>query len=132
MNKDNFITISLTRLGIEKSIDIPADMFFELMEIIPNMIERIGLARSKKQYADMWESVDFSIENRSNLSWFNSEDETKVFLRRCQILVALAAYLFDTPLMLSGDGLVEKIEDIGGINVTEQVENGSISMEHFL
>ena len=32
MIKENLITISLTRLGIEKSIDIPADMLFELME----------------------------------------------------------------------------------------------------
>ena len=132
MIKENFITISLTRLGMEKSIDIPADMFFELMEIIPNMIERIGLAKSKKQYADMWESVDSSSKNRSNLSWSNSDDETKVFLRRCLVLAVLAAHLFEIPLMLSGGGLVEEIESIGGINITEQVENGSIPMEQFL
>jgi len=132
MNKDNFITISLTRLGIEKSIDVPADMFFELIENIQNMIERIGLAKSKKQYADMRDIVDSSIENRVNLSWFNSDEETKVLLRRCQILAVLAAHLFEIPLMLSGGGLIEKIESIGGINVTEQVENGSIPMEKFV
>ena len=131
MIKENLITISLTRLGIEKSIDVPADMFFELMEIIPNMIERIGLDKSKKQYADMWGRVDSSIENRSNLSWSNSDEETKVFLRRCQVLTVLAAHLFEIPLMLSGGGLDEKIEDIGGINITEQVENGSIPIEQF-
>jgi hypothetical protein len=132
MNKESLITINLIGLGFEKSIDIPADMFFELMENIPHMIERIGVANSKKQYADMWDSVNSTIENRANLSWFNSDNETKVLLRRCQILVALAAYLFDIQLMLSGDGLVEKIEDIGGINITEQVENGSIPLEQFL
>jgi len=115
MTNENLITISLTRLGIDKSIAIPSDMFFELMENIPHMIERIGVDKSKKQYADMWDSVNSSIENRANLNWFNSDNETKVLLRRCQILVALAAYLFDTPLMLSGDGLVEKIEAVGGI-----------------
>ena len=77
------ITIGLQRLGFEKSIDIPADMFFELMENLPHMIERIGLAKSKKQYADMWDSVDSSIENRNNLSWFNSDNETKALLRQC-------------------------------------------------
>ena len=128
MNKESLITINLIGLGFEKSIDIPADMFFELMENIPHMIERIGVVNSKKQYADMWDSVNSTIENRANLSWFNSDNETKVLLRRCQILVALSAYLFDIQLMLSGDGLVEKIEDIGGINITEQVENGSIPM----
>lgn len=132
MNKESLITINLIRLGFEKSIDIPADMFFELMENIPHMIERIGVVNSKKQYADMWNSVNSTIENRANLSWFNSDNETKVLLRRCQILVALSAYLFDIQLMLSGDGLVEKIEDIGGINITEQVENGSIPLEQFL
>jgi hypothetical protein len=76
-------------------------------------------------------AVHSTIENRSNLSWFNSDDETKVLLRRCQILVALAAHLFEIPLILSGDGLVVKIEDMGGINVTEQVENGTIPVEHF-
>ena len=96
------------------------------------MIERIGLAKSKKQYADMWESVDSSSKNRSNLSWSNSDDETKVFLRRCLVLAVLAAHLFEIPLMLSGGGLVEEIESIGGINITEQVENGSIPMEQFL
>ena len=131
MNKESLITINLIRLGFEKSIAIPSDMFFELLENIPHMIEQVGLAKSKKQYADMWDSVDTSIVNRSNLSWFNSDNETKVLLRQCQILVALAAHLFEIPLMLSGDGLVEKIEDIGGINVTEQVENGSIPIEHF-
>ena len=131
MIKENLITISLTRLGIEKSIDIPADMFFELMETIPNMIERIGLAKSKKQYADMWDSVNSTIGNRSNLSWSNSDEETKFLLRRCQVLAVLAAHLFEIPLMLSGDGLVMKIEDIGGINVTGQVENGSIPIEQF-
>jgi len=109
------ITIGLQGLGFENSIDIPADMFFELMENIPHMIERIGAANSKKQYADMWNSVNSSIENKANLSWLNSDNETKVLLRRYQILVALAAYLFDIPLMLSGDGLVEKIEAVGGI-----------------
>ena len=132
MNKENLTTISLTRLGFEKSIDIPADMFFELLENIPHMIERIGSAKSKKQYADMWDSVDSSIENQVNLSWLNSDQETKVLLRRCQILLALAAHLFEIPLMLSGDGIVEKLEGIGGINITEQVENGSIPMEQFL
>ena len=132
MNKENLTTISLTRLGFEKSIDIPADMFFELLENIPHMIERIGSAKSKKQYADMWDSVDSSIENQVNLSWLNSDQETKVLLRRCQILLALAAHLFEIPLMLSGDEIVEKLEGIGGINITEQVENGSIPMEQFL
>jgi hypothetical protein len=132
MIKENLISISLTRLGIEKSIDIPADMFFELMENIPHMIERIGLSKSKKQYADMWDSVDSTIGNKGNLSWFNSDNETKVLLRRCQILVALAAHLFEIPLILSGDGIVEKLEGIGGINITEQVENGSIPIEPFL
>jgi hypothetical protein len=131
MNKEILITINLIRLGFEKSIAIPSDMFFELLVNIPHMIEQIGLAKSKKQYADMWDSVNTSIVNRSNLSWFNSDNETKVLLRQYQILVALAAHLFEIPLMLSGDGLVEKIEDIGGINVTEQVENGSIPIEHF-
>jgi hypothetical protein len=131
MNKESLITINLIRLGFEKFIAIPSDMFFELMENIPHMIERIGVDKSKKQYADMWESVDSSNENRSNLSWSDSDEETKVLLRQCQILVALAAHLFEIPLMLSGDGLVEKIEDIGGINVTEQVENGSIPIEQF-
>jgi hypothetical protein len=131
MNNLNMITIGLQRLGFEKSIAIPSDMFFELMENIPHMIERMGVDKSKKQYADMWDSVNSSIENKANLSWFNTDNETKTLLRRCQILIALAAYLFDTPLMLSGDGLVEKIEGIGGINVTEQVENGSIPMERF-
>ena len=115
MNKENLTTISLIRLGFEKSIDIPADMFFELLENIPHMIERIGSAKSKKQYADMWDSVDSSIENQVNLSWLNSDQETKVLLRRCQILLALAAHLFEIPLMLSGDGLVDKIEAMGGI-----------------
>ena len=131
MNKESLITINLIRLGFEKSIAIPSDMFFELMENIPHMIERMGVDKSKKQYADMWDSINSSIENKANLSWFNTDNETKTLLRRCQILIALAAYLFDTPLMLSGDGLVEKIEGIGGINVTEQVENGSIPMERF-
>jgi len=131
MNNLNMITIGMQRLGFEKSIDIPADMFFELMENLPHMIERIGLAKSKKQYADMWDSVDSSIENRNNLSWFNSDNETKALLRQCQVLAALAAHLFEIPLMLSGDGLVEKIEGIGGINITEQVENGSIPKEQF-
>jgi len=115
MNNLNMITINLQKLGFEKSVDIPADMFFELLENIPHMIERIGLAKSKKQYADMWESVNSSIENRANLSWSNSDDETKFLLRRCQVPAALAAHLFEIPLILSGDGLVMKIEDIGGI-----------------
>jgi hypothetical protein len=132
MNNLNMITIGLQGLGFEKSVDIPADMFFELLENIPHMIERIGLSKSKKQYADMWDSVNSTIENRGNLSWFNSDNETKVLLRRCQILVALAAHLFEIPLILSGDGIVEKLEDIGGINVTEQVENGSIPIERSL
>jgi len=115
MNKESLITINLIRLGFEKSIAIPSDMFFELMENIPHMIERIGVDKSKKQYADMWNSVNSSIENQVNLSWLNSDQETKVLLRQCQILLALAAHLFDTPLMLSGDGLVDKIEAMGGI-----------------
>jgi hypothetical protein len=115
MNNLNMITIGLQGLGFENSIDIPADMFFELMENIPHMIERIGFAKSKKQYADIWDSVNSSIKNRANPSWLNSDNETKVLLRRCQILVALAAHLFEIPLMLSGSGFVEKIEDIGGI-----------------
>jgi hypothetical protein len=132
MNNLNMITIGLQGLGFENSIDIPADMFFELMENIPHMIERIGFAKSKKQYADMWDSVDSTIGNRGNLSWFNSDQEGKVLLRRCQILAALAAHLFEIPLILSGDEIVEKLEGIGGINITEQVENGSIPMEQFL
>ena len=126
------ITIGLQGLGFENSIDIPADMFFELMENIPHMIERIGLVQSKKQYADMWDSVDSTIGNKGNLNWFNCDQEGKVLLRRCQILAALAAYLFEIPLILSGDGIAEELEGIGGINITEQVENGSIPIERFL
>ena len=132
MNNLNIITIGLQGLGFENSIDIPADMFFELMENIPHTIERIGFAKSKKQYADMWDSVDSRIGNRGNLSWFNSDQEGKVLLRRCQILAALAAHLFEIPLILSGDGIVEKLEGIGGINITEQVENVSIPIERYL
>ena len=80
----------------------------------------------------MWDSVDSRIGNRGNLSWFNSDQEGKVLLRRCQILAALAAHLFEIPLILSGDGMVEKLEGIGGINITEQVENVSIPIERFL
>ena len=126
------MSVSLTGIGFEKTIEVPADMFFELLEIVPSMIEKIGFAECKNQYTDMWDSVDSSIWDRENLSWFNSDDETKVFLRQCQILIALAAHLFEIPLILSGDSLVEKVEDIGGVNVTEQVENGSIHIGQFL
>jgi hypothetical protein len=33
--------------------------------------------------------------------------------------------------MLSGEGLVDFIEDMGGINVTEQVLNGSLPIDNF-
>ena len=59
------------------------------------------------------------------------DEDTEVFLRMCQMIAVLGSYLHDIALKLSGDGIADYMTQVGGINVTKQVEAGLIPVEQF-
>ena len=131
MSNEKMLTISLVNLDIDCAIEVPVDMFFELLENTPDLIGRFGFESSMSQWLEMLSTVKFEYKDVRNFDWSKANADEEVFLRRCQIVVALGAHLKDIPLMLSGEGLVDFIEDMGGIEVTEQVLNGSLPIENF-
>ena len=127
MNQEKLMDLSLKNLGLDYTIAVPVNMFFQLFEILPGMIEDMGLEEAKRQYAEMVSEVRAYAAGKSHTSWIDADnDDVCAHLRQCQVVVALSAVLLDMPLFMSGDGLQETMEDLGGINVTKQVEAGMI------
>lgn len=131
MSIEKMLSISLVNLDVDCVIEVPVDMFFELLENTPDLIGQFGFESSMSQWLEMLSTVKAEYKEVGNFDWSKANADEEVFLRRCQIVVALGAHLKDIPLMLSGEGLVDFIEDMGGIDVTEQVLNGSLPIENF-
>ena len=50
---------------------------------------------------------------------------------KCQFVAVIGACLYGITLKLSGDGIADYMTQVGGINVTEQVEAGLIPAGQF-
>lgn len=132
MENSKMVTVDLSGHGINCNVTVPAEMFFELLHIVPEMIHRIGFEDSEKQYFAMLAQIKSLYQSMPSLRWGNNDQNTEVFLRTCQIIAVLGSYLHDKTLKLSGDGIAEYMAQVGGIKITEQVEAGLISARQFL
>ncbi|MDP3621417.1 MAG: hypothetical protein Q8R65_05785 [Polynucleobacter sp.] len=131
MKNESMVEVDLAGYGINCSVTVPAEMFFELLHIIPEMIDRIGFEDSEKQYFAMLAKIKSQYQSMPSLRWGDMDEDTEVFLRMCQMIAVLGSYLHDIALKLSGDGIADYMTQVGGINVTKQVEAGLIPVEQF-
>ena len=129
MKNEAMINIDLIGNGIDYRFDVPAEMFFELVQIAPEMIERFGIESSKEQYTTILEKVKSQCPLMKNASWYSANRDTEAFMRRCQMVAVLGASLYDIPLMYSADNVLELMEQAGAINITELVEAGLIPID---
>ena len=132
MNKENMMTICLDNFDLDCTVGVAVGMFFELFAIMPNMIEKFGYEKSLEEYFEMLSGIQSDFERIKSFSWDSANDYEQQFLRRCQVVAMLGAHLQDIPLLLAGNGLVDCITSVGGVNVTEEVLDGSIPIEQFV
>lgn len=132
MSNENMMTISLANFDLECNIEAPVGMFFELFEIMPNMIKKFGYEQSLEEYLGLLSGIKSDFGSIKNFSWCEASEYEQHFLRRCQVVAMMGAHLQGIPLLMAGEGLVDCITSVGGINVAEEVLHGSISVEQFL
>lgn len=126
MNKEMMIEVDLIGNGVDCRVEVPASIFFQLVPIISDMVEIIGLKNAGIEYASMLEDIREKSKQMGSASWFSVDTDTQIFIRKCQMVAILGAQMYDHPLMICGDGVTEHLEYEGGINITEEVETGEI------
>ena len=126
MKKEMVMNVNLSNHGVDCNVDVPAAMFFELMGIVPEMLGRIGLKNSEKEYFSMLGKIQSEYKTVSSNHWDEIDLKGKEFMRRCQIVAVLGAHLYDIPLQLSGDGLAGFMVEAGAVNITDEVNAGLI------
>lgn len=132
MKKEKMVTIDLSGHGIDYAVDVPAEMLFQLIPIVPMMIERIGVEQSLVDYRKLLGDIKSQYKLIPKIcSLAEIDSDIEVFLRKCQVAAVLGGNLLDIPLMLSGNGFHDDISRLGGIDVTHQVDAGLIPAEDF-
>lgn len=131
MGKVVMVNVDLIDHGLDCKIDVPADMFFELIEIVPNLLGRFGIEKSEKEYSAMLAKIKSESKTTISKCWNDEDIKGMEFLRRCQMVAVVGAYLHDIPLKITGGDLTDYMNQVGGINVTDQVDAGLIPVECF-
>jgi len=129
MQNEAMINVDLIGNGIDYRFDVPAEMFFGLVQSAPELINVFGVEQSQEEYAVMVEEIKSQCMLMSGVSWHGANKVAEAFFRKCQVVAVLGAFLYDIPLMYSADNVLEFMEQMGAINITEQVEAGLIPMD---
>ena len=126
MKKEKMLTLDLIGHGLDYRFNVPESIFFDLVEIVPQLVECIGFEQSKIDYSEMLEDIREKYQLMDEESWDSTDNETQVLLRKCLIIAVLGGLLHDIPLMICSNNAVELMEGLGGINITDQVESGAL------
>jgi hypothetical protein len=132
MKKEKMLTLDLIGHGLDYRFNVPEQAFLDLIKLAPQILECIGLDKFTIQYSKILEVLKAKSQYMNEVSWDSAEKETQVFLCMCLILAVLGGLLHDIPLMICSNNALELMEELGGINVTDQVESGSLPFLSFI
>lgn len=131
MKNATMVTIDLSGHGVDCSVEVSAQLFFELLHAIPTLIDRTGIEESNRLYSEMLEQIKSQYQEMSSTRLETPDREAHLYKCKCQFVAAIGACLYGITLQLSGDGIADYMTQVGGINVTEQVEAGLIPAGQF-
>ena len=131
MNNTKMVTLNLLGHGIDAEMDVPVEMLFELIKLMPSLLDRLGIKKLTNDYSILHEKLKAKCTTSGKIKWDPNVPNDLMFMRTFQLVAVMGAHLFDTPLMLAGDGIGEYVKQFGGVDVTSQVESGEIPREIF-
>ena len=127
MKKEKMLTIDLIGHGLDYRFDAPESEFLDLVKLAPQILEDYKLEENKICYSQVLEIIRAKSPYMSEISWDSGEIDTQIFLRMCLMIAVIGGLLHDIPLMICSNNALEMMQELGGINVTEQVESGALS-----
>ena len=126
MKKEKMLTLDLIGHGLDYRFDVPESEFLDLVKLAPQILECHELEENKIRYSHILEIIKSTSPYMSDISWDSGVNETQLFLRMCLMIAVIGGLLQDIPLMICSNNAAEMIQELGGIDVTDEVESGAL------